>query len=389
MKEFKALMPKKTTKGAREKRVLLALIDLYIATGKPVGSHALKEAGIEDLSAATIRNYFAQLEKEGYLTQQHTSGGRLPTDLAFRFYAHEEFESDYLSEDAEAACQKIRNEDSKEIALSLQKASEALGLMTNCAVFVSAPRFDHDFITAIKLVAIDHCRAYCIMITDFGLVKGELIQVEKKLSAFTTKRLEEYFHWRLTGLDYPGELEEEESQLAQRIYNEVMVRYIVSYANFLTEEIYRTGFSRLVIYPEFQDPACLASSLALFENLQTIRLFSRECCAIDRLKFWIGSDLDRGEEVHPNCAMVVAPYHINKQPVGALGLLGPIRMPYRKIFGVLRAFTNNISEALTRNVYKFKIQHRQPQEKPFILKENKEQLLEKTHAFLLEDMRSV
>ena len=87
---MKALNPiKKMNKEEREKRVLLALIEYYILNGKPVGSATLKEVDVGDLSAATIRNYFAHLEEEGYLVQQHTSGGRLPTDKAFRLYALE------------------------------------------------------------------------------------------------------------------------------------------------------------------------------------------------------------------------------------------------------------------------------------------------------------
>ena len=76
----------KKGKQQREHDVLLGLVDYYIQTGKPVGSNTLKEAGFDNLSSATIRNYFASLDDNGYLTQQHTSGGRIPTDKALRLY---------------------------------------------------------------------------------------------------------------------------------------------------------------------------------------------------------------------------------------------------------------------------------------------------------------
>ena len=88
-KGLKSFPKKKTGKTVRERKVLFGLVEHYIKTGKPVGSHALKEAGFEELSSATIRNYFANLEEEGFLNQQHSSGGRIPTNRAYRLYAQE------------------------------------------------------------------------------------------------------------------------------------------------------------------------------------------------------------------------------------------------------------------------------------------------------------
>jgi heat-inducible transcriptional repressor len=86
MKALKVI-PKKPSKNERERQVLLVLVDYYIKTGRPVGSNTLKELGFTTLSSATIRNYFTRLEDEGFLIQQHASGGRLPTSKALRLYA--------------------------------------------------------------------------------------------------------------------------------------------------------------------------------------------------------------------------------------------------------------------------------------------------------------
>ena len=84
---YKSLITRKLPKGDREQAVLLGLIELYLQHGKPVGSQTLQENGFDSLSTATIRNYFGKMESEGYLKQQHTSGGRIPTQKAFRLYA--------------------------------------------------------------------------------------------------------------------------------------------------------------------------------------------------------------------------------------------------------------------------------------------------------------
>jgi len=353
-------MERKSTKQDRQKKVLLGLVEFYLKTGKPVGSHTLKEAGFEDLSSATIRNYFSNLEDEGYLHQQHSSGGRIPTDNAYRLYAQEYVHASEKGIE-EASLDALKQAETREIAAYLQKAAETLSAYTNCATFLSAPRFDHDYIIDLKLVPIDSIRCLCAIITDFGVVKTEILATEKKITAFMAKRLEAYFHWRLTGNDKPQSLTSDEEALAQRFYNELMVRFIVGYSNFTDEEVYRTGFSKLLGYPEFHHPTALAGSLGLFENVNSMRLLLKECSKVNHLKFWIGGDLTPFTQDVPPCAVLAIPYHIGQQAVGAIGLLGPSRMPYRQIFTVLRTVAENVSHTLTRNIFKYKITFRQPQ----------------------------
>jgi heat-inducible transcriptional repressor len=383
---LKQLVTKRSAKEERERKILLGLIEFYLKNGKPVGSNTLKEAGFGDLSSATIRNYFANLEKEGYLSQQHTSGGRIPTAQAFRLYAQEYAESDYsdiFQEDPSFAT--YRNAETREITSYLQGAAETLSDLTQSAVFMSAPRFDHDYLVELKLMPIDQLRCLCVMITDFGVVLTEILQTEKKLNAFTVKRLESYFHWRLTGNDKPENLNKEEEQLAQKFYNELMVRFIVGYSNFTDDEIYRTGFSKLLAYPEFHSPLSLAGSLSLFENVHSMRLLLKECSSVNHLKFWIGDDLIPFTQEPPNCAVLAIPYYINLQPVGSFGILGTMRMPYRQLFAIIRTFSECISTALTRNIFKHKITFRQPKSETPYLQKEESRLIGQSRLMLLED----
>jgi heat-inducible transcriptional repressor len=382
----KALKPitKKSGKLDRERKVLLGLVDYYLKTGKPVGSHTLKEVGFDDLSSATIRNYFARLEDEGYLTQQHISGGRIPTDKAYRLYANAY--KDFLLPQ-EPVFTSFRDTETREIATLLQGAAESLAEKTQTAVFLSAPRFEQDFIIGMKLVVIDATRCLCVLVTDFGDLKPEVLYVPHKLSAFTAKRLEAYFNWRLnmSGHSKPQPLSAEEEQLGQELYSELMVRYIVSYSQFANEEIYRTGFSTLLHYPEFHEPATLANTLSLFENTHGMLLLLKECSKLNTLKFWIGEDLKAySTEAAQYSSIVAAPYHVGQQVVGAVGLLGPMRVPYRSLFALLNDFTENISNALTRNLYKFKISVRQPKQENLDLSQK---LIGDTKRLMLEDKR--
>ena len=383
---MKSLTSKRPAKEERERKVLLGLVDYYLKTHKPVGSNTLKDAGFGDLSSATIRNYFAHLEEQNYLIQQHSSGGRIPTHKAYRYYADTYIDTETYSSD-EPAMANLRNTETHEIALYLQKSAEYISSLTRTAVFLSAPRFDHDMIINIKLVPIDQTRCLCVLITDFGMIQTELLHIENKLSSFSTKRLEAYFYWKLTGNDKPEHLSEEEEKLAQSIYNELMVRFIVGYTNFSNEEIYRTGFSQLLNYPEFRDPIALSTSLGLFENAHSMRLLLKECSKVNRIKYWIGDDLITYTKDIPDCAVIAIPYYINQQPVGAVGILGPSRIPYRELFGFMRTFSNCISTALTRNIYKYKIKFRQPQQDESYIATEQKHFLGQSRLMLIEDKR--
>jgi len=382
----KTLLIKKTNKQERELHVLLGLVDRYILTARPVGSNTLKEAGFDNLSSATIRNYFAHLEQEGFLTQQHASGGRIPTAKAYRLYAHTSLDQLPLlplDEGDAARAALLRRNSTEAVSTLLQHGAEELAATTQMALFLSSPRFDHDYISTFKLLPIDASRCLCIVITDFGVVRTELLVVDRKIPASSVKRIESYFHWRISGFNRPRDISGEEEAFAQTIYNEVMVRYLVNYTNFIDEELYRTGFSRLLAYPEMQCPEILAHSLALFENSQSMRLILRECSKMAAIKIWMEQDLLPYSQIPPPCAILAIPYRVNKQPAGAIGLLGPMRIPYRRLIATLTVFAEAISDALTQCVYKHKISIRQPHNCCWELENGERLLIEHIAAPLL------
>ena len=223
---------KRNQREERENAVLIGLVELYLLTGKPIGSNTLKENGFDHISAATIRNYFAKLETQGFLKQQHSSGGRIPTAEAYKFYAKHSLDSTEIDPTDLQLLKKELSQDTREIAGYLQNASELLSNLTQSAIFLSSPRFDQDLITDVKLMNIDAKRCLCLMITDFGLVHSEILYTPKKLSNFCLKRIETYFHFRMTGLDRP-KLSKQEEDIAAQFYNEILLRYIVDYSNFI------------------------------------------------------------------------------------------------------------------------------------------------------------
>lgn len=357
---YKPLATKKLPKNDREQAVLMGLIELYLKTGRPIGSHTLQENGFESLSSATIRNYFNKMEEKGYLKQQHTSGGRIPTEKGIRLYTNSHLESGTLEKEQEATFENLFKPETREVATILNQGAEVLSELAQCAVFISSPRFDQDFIQDVKLVQLDPLKLLSILITDFGLIRTEAIYLEKPVPPSFLSSCEEYFLWRMNKGEKPLFSHESEMKLAQRIYNEVMVRHVVGYVNFSREDILRSGLSKLLAYPEFNDASSLANSLSLLEDAEQMRSLLRECCKERALKVWIGDELCPFVPKNSECAVIAIPYLINQTIAGAVALMGPIRMPYKNLFGLAQVFSQKISRALTASVYKYKIAVRNP-----------------------------
>ena len=357
---YKFLPAKRLPKNDREQAVLLGLVELYLKTGKPIGSVTLQEHGFASLSSATIRNYFSKMEALGLLKQTHTSGGRLPTEKAFRLYADTYKSQGIIEEGQEETILDSIKKEKKEVATLIYQAAELMSEMTKCAVFISTPRFDQDFVQEIRLIQLDPTKLLSIVITDFGLIRTEPIYIDQPVTSSFLHSAEEYFLWRMNKGEKPLFADDGEAKLAQRIYNEVMVRHVVGYANFSNEDILRTGLSKLLSYPEFNDAAALASSLALLEDENQMRHILRECCKKNEMVYWIGDDLCPSVPPNTECSILAIPYRIHQTLAGAIAFLGPMRMPYRNLFGLLRLFSDALSQSLTESTYKYKITFRQP-----------------------------
>lgn len=355
------------SKKEREKKVLFGLVDAYILNPYPIGSKTLKESAFQSLSSATIRNYFALLEESGYLSQQHASGGRIPTEKAYQAYAKAYVESGTLDHQKDKELKALSEVKGKEVGVYLQKAAALLSEVSGYPTFVSSPRFDQDSILDIKLVGIDQSRCLCVVITELGLIRTEVLYLEGKLHLHALKRIEEALLSRLKGTELKISLDRNEKQMAQKIYSEVMVRYIIGYANFSLEDIYKTGLSTLLAYPEFSNAESFASGLALFENENSLRELLKDTSRDQTLKTYIGSELQQYCRIADGCSVLTLPYVINNKIVGVVGILGPLRMPYRSLFGVLRAFSEYVSQALSQSIMKHKLSFRMPQDGPLYL----------------------
>lgn len=353
--------PKKKNKLIK---ILLAITELYIEHGTPVGSTTLQTAQFDKLSSATIRNYFSHLEQEGFLKKNHASGGRVPTDKAFRFYAdyllQENKDVNSLSELKNINNISLSSEKNKHIIRYLQQTVELLSTHLELPVFFSSPRFDHDFLVDIKLLPLDNERLLSVLLTDFGQIFTETLWVSQKLSSFSIKRMEEFLKTKIQTQENKEPSCEEEI-IAQKIYNEAILRYLIRYTNLGLEDLFKTGFSHLLKYSELNsDPETLTMGLSLFENPHQMHLLLSKGVHANKINYFIGDKLSQTlKSQFPGWAVITIPYYINHIPLGSIGVLGPTRIPYKKIFDYLTKFSKIVTTNLTESFYKFKLSFRQ------------------------------
>lgn len=370
---LKKLKQKQSFKSDKQTNILLGAIELYIKTKKPIGSNTLKENGFDNFSSATIRNYFAKLEKLGFLKQKHSSSGRVPTSLGYRAYANFCFENFKITEKREKEIKKHILKPSKKLNEYLQKSAEKLSEICDSAVFLLFPHLDHDFIQDIKLLFLNKKAILCVIITNFGMIKTETFFLEKDLEEKYLKILEKFFCWKI-GKEENPKIPNFLKPLAQKMYNEIMLRYVTRYYNTLKEEkYYKAGLSNLLSHKEFQDPTVLINCLTLFENSEKIISLLQESIKINRLTFWIGQELANFGSLATDCSVIAIPYLINHIPVGAFGVIAPKIINYTKFFEILSIFSRYISKNLEYSVYKYKIQFKKDTnfQETFILLEDK------------------
>ncbi len=358
-------MLKRPSRREREHKILMEVIEYYIKTGKPVGSHTLQDETILDISSATIRNYFASLEEEGYLKQQHTSGGRIPQAKGYSLYAatilRELEQKPSLHPDFDFILRLFENLEPGDLISSIQAMTSEIARKLGVAALVSSPRFDQDTVSDIKYIYIDSRRFLSVVITEFGLIYPSVISLDgitqvllKKAERFSKMALFQEKNEDIFG-------DERELELLRLIYQEAMASYFTMYSNVVQEDIFRAGFSHLFSYPEFQEGSALKPVLSLFENSSMLRGLLREAARSSSIRCWIGNELEPyciGESI--DASLLIAPYYISGKAVGAIGLIGPMRLPYKELFCGLQEMSLNLSQVLTQTLVKHRITFQMP-----------------------------
>lgn len=323
----------------RRQRVLAALIEEYVARALPVGSRTLTERYHLGVSPATVRNELSVLEDDGYITQPHTSAGRVPTDFGYRAFVDDLLRSGLGPADDERsrkAAEQMRGTASELDAL-LEQTSSALARLTDCLSIVLAPSVLNMRIRQITLVSLSPRRALVVVVTEDGQVFNRQMEFAMDVDPADLAAVQRLLNDVLLGKTIQ-EVEEGLGRGMYEAFRSPLVRMALDEVLSCLQEgdlsVHRLGVSSLLTKPEFsQSESVLPVLKALEDNTVLLHICDAAEQAGDMPCVRIGSEND--DEGLSGVSVVASSY--GKGPsMGVVAVIGPTRMDYSRVIQAVR-----------------------------------------------------
>jgi len=332
----------------RRRQVLAAVLIEYIETAEPVGSRSVAKRRGLGLSPATIRNTMADLEEMGYLSQPHTSAGRVPTDKAYRFYV------DTLSGDPEAELVEAR-ELRRHYAGTpggaeqlMEQTSFYLSALSRMTGVLLAPPLKQTVLARIELISLSNERALAVVITESGWISTRTLSLESRIGAEDLREIGRQLTRRFRGRSFQEILEDLSAPVdpldplrarAGRLVDQV-------FSLLRDRTLYIGGAINILDHPEFWDIETMRNLLRAFEEKERLIDLLSQQAEEQGVQVMIGQENPYAEM--RGCSLVTSTYTYHDQALGILGVVGPKRMPYSKVITLVEETARLVSQNLSR-----------------------------------------
>ena len=335
----------------RAQHLLRTLVARFITEGTPVGSRTLSRDSGLDLSPATIRNIMSDLEDGGFVMSPHTSAGRVPTIKGYRFFVDTIVR--LAPPEGPDMIQLQRGliqggADPQALALS---ASNLLSTVTHLAGVVTIPRRSHSELQQVEFVALSERRVLAILVTDDSQVQNKILEVQRDFSESDLRRAANYLTEQCRGRDLYRVRSQllEEMQQARESMNEMMIDAIELATHVLPDhepdpDLVMAGQTNLMGLEELADMEKLKGLFEAFSQRRDILHLLDQSLNADGVQIFIGQE--SGYKVLDACSVVAAPYQIDDDTVGVLGVIGPTRMAYDRVIPIVDVTAKLLGRAL-------------------------------------------
>ncbi len=330
--------------SSRQKLILKAIIEEYVDSNEPVGSKQLTEKPYLDFSSATIRYDMAFLEELGLLTKTHTSSGRIPSEIGYRYYVEHLVTRDYDVVEQFPLIDQLFNNENLQKEEVLEQAINLISDMTNYMTVASHNNLEHSKIMKIDLVKISDSQAIMLVVTNQGHVENIKINIpnysfDDLQNAIQT--LDKLLHEQCIS-DVSTILNNEliKNQIKERVryFEDLTNAFINAFAKFSKEKVYQSNIDSLFNQPEFQDVGTIKRLLSSISNGNVLDLISEN----QGLSVKIGQE-NKISSIN-DCTVISIPYMINEEDSGTIAVIGPTRMEYKKVIPLLEYIANNMSK---------------------------------------------
>ncbi|GAA5159642.1 heat-inducible transcriptional repressor HrcA [Viridibacterium curvum] len=333
---------------SRARLLLKTLVERYISEGQPVGSRALsRQSGLE-LSPATIRNVMADLEDMGLISSPHTSAGRIPTALGYRLFVDSLLTVKPLGQTEVRELESHIQPDEPRRVISA--ASNLLAELTQFAGVVVAPRKEADKVRQIEFVSLSESRVLLIIVTLSGDVQNRILHTQRPYTASELTTAANYLNHHCAGLAFGemlGRLRDELVQLRSDMV-ELMTATINAGSQALEDQqgYVISGERHLLEVNDLSsDMGRLRELFRLFEQKSGLVSLLDLSNKADGVQIFIGGE--SGINSLDECSVITAPYEVDGQIVGTVGVIGPTRMAYERVIPIVDITARLLSSALS------------------------------------------
>ncbi len=353
----------------RKAAILRAVVEEYIQTAQPVGSASVTRAHGMGISAATIRNEMGSLERDGYLVQPHTSAGRVPTDKGYRFFVDHIAPAGNLDE---LHAQQIRTffaQAHGELERMLADTSRFLAGITDYAAVVVRDAEDPARIRSVQLVSLSSTVALLVVVLASGAVEKRTLEVADGCDESLASAVSERLSTSLVGTAFGAPVDlsgasgegqsaggEPNSAGGERAFTEVTLAKVRRTAEAALRALYGDDSATSHMPQVFVGGASHVA--AAFDAVGTIRrvldTLEQQYVLVSLIKDVLDSGLtvaigaEHGVVPLADCSIVVAPYRIEGERAGTVGILGPTRMHYEQTLAAVGVVSKRLSQALSK-----------------------------------------
>ena len=341
--------------GKRKQMILQAIVEDYIATAEPVGSRNIAKNHDLGLSAATIRNEMADLEEMGYLDKPHTSAGRVPSQLGYRFYV------DSLMRHYSTTVEEIENLNTalRQRYLNLNSVvscvSEIVSKITKCPTVMTVPSVTGSKIVNVKMLMIEKNLALIVVVLEGGSVRNKKVKVSGSITYKEIDAISDFLNAQLAGLS-AKDIDEARIMLVYgamgqyKDFLKIVLEFVLECLQNDITEVYVNGAVNILNHPEFCDIDRARDFLRFIDNRENAtKVLSLTTGNDSDVKIIIGDETGL-EEMH-DTSIVLANYNAGGILSGKIGVIGPTRMDYARIVSSLETINAQLETILTAYFY--------------------------------------
>jgi heat-inducible transcriptional repressor len=321
----------------RKQAILRAVVHEFTTSAVPVGSQALQSRYFVNLSSATIRSELAELADQGYLSQPHTSAGRVPTDSGYRYFVDFLMDVEKIPERVGAYIREELRTAPADVQGMVEKVAMTAAAVTQNASVASAPQGSQARVKHVDLVSLEPTEVLLILLLEGNLLRQQVVTVAQAATQAQLTRLAARLNGSLAGRgseDVRRHYDAADLGLDKELLGRV-VAVLDIYEKGSESLVVHDGVRNLVRQPEFAESSRLQQVLEVLEETRYLTLLLRQLIGESDLQIVIGSENVSSQL--QGCAVVLTTYGPSNRLKGVLGVIGPTRMAYSQTVARLQA----------------------------------------------------